>query len=617
MSFRTKIFLIFLVTVLASVSVVAWSVVRYTRNAFEEMDAQRTDALLTQFRTEFSQRADEVVHRVEKIADGDAALKMAIALTRPNPDLSLFVHDANGAAQDQGLDYVEFVRADGTLISSAQYLARVGYKNDWVTGRDWSGAPAFLKREELPNEVALSLTAVRSQPQVPNTLFIIGGRRLDRNFLATLVLPAGMHALLYQNLQPGFLPAALSDSSGDVRDPERYAPIIEQMQRRPEPSVHTIQWSQDAADTESIHAMPLLGRNNELLGVLLVSSPRREMVLLIRRIERIAALAGAAALFVGLLLTWWVSARVTRPVEELAEGARSVAAGDWDTRLEPRGSDEIAQLAGAFNDMTRTLSAQREKLVQAERVAAWRELARRLAHELRNPLFPLQITLENLQRARALPKDQFNEVFQESTTTLKAELGNLNTIIGRFSDFSKMPAPEMQRVNVNEAVRAAVRLFEPQFNAVGRPAITPEYYLAESLPEIDADPDLLHRALQNLVLNALDAMPGGGVLTLRTSAHDGVVRIDVADSGQGLTPEECSRLFTPYYTSKQHGTGLGLAIVQSVVSDHGGTISVTSEPGHGATFHIELPLRSRKPRVAAAEPKAETAPENAPTGTAA
>src|SRR5213079_2015797 len=235
--------------------------------------------------------------------------------------------------------------------------------------------------------------------------------------------------------------------------------------------------------------------------------------------------------------------------------------------------------------------AQKERLVQTERVAAWRELARRLAHELRNPLFPMQITVENLQKARQLDAKQFLEVFNESTATLKAELANLNTIIGRFSDLSKMPAPEFVRVDVNEALRNAVRLFEPQFNEVGKPTITPELFLTEPLPDIDGDPDLLHKAFQNLVLNALDAMPAGGTLTFRTVEIQSGIRIEVADTGKGLTPEECSRLFTPYYTTKQQGTGLGLAIVQSVISDHRGTISVASEEGHGTTFRIELPRR--------------------------
>jgi nitrogen fixation/metabolism regulation signal transduction histidine kinase len=435
-------------------------------------------------------------------------------------------------------------------------------------------------------------------------VYIIGGRRLDQNFLASLVLPAGMRALLYRNLDQGFVPTALTDSNGLVPQADQFQALIEQVQKQPTPEmlVTTIRWTNDPASAETFHARPLTGRHNELLGVLLLGSPQRELVLLRRQILKIAAAVAFAAILIGLLLAWWVSKRITRPVEELANGARDVASGRWDTHIDVQGNDEIGQLAGAFNHMTDTLAAQKEKLVQTERVAAWRELARRLAHELRNPLFPMQITLENLQRARQLGPAQFQEVFAEGTATLKAELANLNSIVGRFSDFSKMPAPQFTRVNVNETLRNAVRLFESQFTAVGKPSITTEYFLPESLPEIDADPDLLHRAFQNLVLNAMDAMPAGGSLTLRTTDREDTVRIEVSDTGKGLTPEECSRLFTPYYTTKQQGTGLGLAIVQSVVSDHHGTISVSSEEGRGATFRIDLPKRQQNVVV---KPKAD------------
>jgi two-component system, NtrC family, nitrogen regulation sensor histidine kinase NtrY len=600
-TFRTKVLAIFLFTVVASVAVVGWGVMYYTQRAFEDIDAQRTEALVAQFRKEFVQRGEDVVRRVEGIADAEVTLRMAIALAQPNADLSLYVRDATGAAQEHGLDFAEFVNYDGTLISSVQYPARVGYKNDWVLlEKDWPAQGAFLKREELPDNVALSVTAVRTVPVGEKTIYVVGGQRLDEKFLSSLVLPVGMRALLYRNLEPDFVASSLTGPAGEVTQADRFAPLIKRMQKDRAPFVDTIEWSSDPADSETFHALPLSGRNNDLLGVLLVGSPRGELVLLTRRIERMALAVGAAGVFLGFLFAWWVSARVTRPVERLAEGARDVAAGHWDTRVEVSSSDEVGQLAVAFNDMTRQLAGQRERLLQAERVAAWRELARRLAHELRNPLFPLQITVENLQRARGLAGDQFDEVFAESTATLKAELANLNTIVGRFSDFSKMPAPQFERVNLNEAVRNAVRLFEPQFSAVGRPSITPEYYLAENLPEIQADPDLLHRALQNLVLNSLDAMPGGGTLTVRTQALEAGARLEISDTGKGLTPEECSRLFTPYYTTKQHGTGLGLAIVQSVVSDHGGTISVSSEPERGTTFRIDFRLRQTGARAASA-----------------
>jgi nitrogen fixation/metabolism regulation signal transduction histidine kinase len=325
------------------------------------------------------------------------------------------------------------------------------------------------------------------------------------------------------------------------------------------------------------------------LGVLFVATSRRPLVDLVSFIRKVGLAAGAGGILLGLVLGWWATARVTRPVKELADAARKVAAGDWSTRVAVASGDEIGQLGAGFNRMTEQLAEQRDRLVQAERVAAWRELARRLAHELKNPLFPLQITIENLQRSQALPPAEFQEVFEESTGTLLAEVANLKNIIQRFSDFSKMPPPELHLADINEIAEDALRVFDAQFDQAHIRLVKE---LAPRLPKVGADPDQFGRAIRNLVLNAMDAMPGGGTLGIRTSVHDGYVRLEVSDSGQGFTAEECQRLFTPYYTTKQHGTGLGLAIVQSVVSDHKGRIAVDGAPGAGATFRIDLPVAS-------------------------
>src|SRR5581483_1074757 len=324
---------------------------------------------------------------------------------------------------------------------------------------------------------------------------------------------------------------------------------------------------------------------NNVLGLLLIGSSRAELVELEAFLRYTAVALGAGGILVGIVLAWWATARVTRPVRSLALSAGKVAAGNWDTTVEIQSKDEVGQLALAFNRMTRELAAQRERLLQAERVAAWRELARRLAHELKNPLFPLQITVENMQRAREQYPQEFDEVFREGTATLIGEIGNLKRIIARFSDFAKMPAPEMQRVNLNELAGQTLKLFEPQLAQAG---VTGRAELDAALPPVLADPEQMTRVLRNLALNAIDAMPSGGVLVIRTRAREGNVQLEISDTGQGLTPEECERLFTPYYTTKTHGTGLGLAIVQSVVSDHHGRISVESQPGKGATFRIEL-----------------------------
>jgi nitrogen fixation/metabolism regulation signal transduction histidine kinase len=366
-----------------------------------------------------------------------------------------------------------------------------------------------------------------------------------------------------------------------------------------------ISWSNDQADAESLDAFPLTGEDGQLLGVLLVGNSQRPYIELRARIRSAVLLIGGSGILIAVVLSTWIAARVTRPVEQLASAAQQVADGDWNTQVPVSSNDELGQLAESFNQMTRQMLQQREHLVQTERVAAWRELARRLAHELKNPLFPLQITVENLLRAREQSPEMFQEIFRESTSTLLAEIQNLKNITARFSDFSRMPQPTFQPVSLNDVVHGVMRLFQAQLAAGNQLGITPQLELQPDLPQIAADPDLLHRALSNLVLNAMDAMPSGGVLSVRTLALDGRVQLEVSDTGSGLSAEECGRLFTPYYTSKTHGTGLGLAIVQSVVSDHNGRVSVNSSPGRGTTFRIELPVNSDK--LARSEKRQESA----------
>ena len=592
MTFRTRLFVSFMFALLLAVALIAAGVTIVSRRAFDELNREHSDALLAQFQKEFQRRGKDVVDRVKGIADAESTVRMAIDLSRTNADVSVYVNDANGVSRSHQLDVLDFVSNDGTIISSAESPARFNYKMAWVTKpEDWTARGAFLMKLDTEAGPTLTLLSVATVRVGDRDLYVVGGERLAKEFLASLVLPPNMRALLYLNLDPQFQETSLVDSSGPAPDANRFQPLVDSEISNPVPQAATIRWTIDPASAEVFHALPLLGRSKELLGVLFVGTSQRTVVTLERRIRWLALAVIAVGLLIGLMLSWWGAARVTRPVQQLAEGAHEVAQGNWSARVEVRGHDEISQLAKSFNQMTEQLVEQRERLVQAERVAAWREVARRLAHELKNPLFPLQTTVENLRKAREQNNGQFDEVFRESTGILITEIENLKAIVGRFSDFAKMPQPELGTVNLNEIVRNVVKLFEGQFSAVGRPAITPELHLEDDLPTIQADTTLLHRALENLVLNAMDAMPAGGVLMLRTQHTPTEVSLEVSDTGTGLTPEETERLFTPYYTTKQHGTGLGLAIVQAVIADHGGRISIESETGVGTSFHIELPMK--------------------------
>jgi two-component system, NtrC family, nitrogen regulation sensor histidine kinase NtrY len=592
MSFRRRLLLLFALTVLLSVAAVTVIISTLTRRAFDRANDDRTAALVTQFHQEFENRGQEVSRRIESIAGSAEANRMLIASSQNAPDYSPFLDTAQVIAETQRLDFLEFADDHGTIVSSAQWPAKFGYTDPTIQN---SPKNPFLKREELPSGAALGLFAIRTASTSERKLYVIGGVRLDKSFLATLDAPEGMSVLLYENLEgAGFSPDHLI-SATTPDDAQQLAPIIQQTQNARREFGAVVHAS---AGDENVHAFPLTGENNQVFGVLLVTNSRQIYNDLRKQIRTAALLAAGAGLVLAILLSSWSARRVTRPVEELARAAHELAGGNWNTTADVKTGDELGQLAASFNSMTRELLDQRERLVQAERVATWRELARRLAHELKNPLFPLQLTVENLLRAReqtqrgvpAVPGDEFDEIFRESATTLLAEISNLKSIVAKFSDFSKMPQPHFQIVNVKELLESAAKLHQAQL-AKANVGLKMEI---NGKPEIGADTDLLHRALSNLILNAIDAMSNGGTLTLRALDRTDSVRIEIADTGKGLTPQECANLFTPYYTTKSQGTGLGLAIVQSVVSDHGGRITVASELGSGTTFIIELPANRDK-----------------------
>jgi two-component system nitrogen regulation sensor histidine kinase NtrY len=584
MNLRQRLLLMFSLTVIVAVAAVAYTVSLRTREAFAQADQERTNALVAQFHREFDRHGLEVKQQLDRMGSSEEVSRVAFELGRGG-ESSAYLNEAGILAQEYGLDFLILLGADGSIISSAQWPARFGYKEPVPE----AGAVPYLSKEELPQGSAIGMFASKSIRSGENTVFLVGGERLDKEFLQSLATPAGVQIMLYRVGANGFQAQDLMSLDGAVVAPEKYQPLIQlAIERRTEANA-IVYTTADRKDSMFTAAIPLMDRAGGVVSVLLIGSPRRELIALQDHIRAVALTVGGLGILLAIAVSLWITGRVTRPIVELAAASRQIAAGDWNVSVNPHGaSSEIADLAEAFNRMTAQMIEQRERLVQSERVAAWRELARRLAHELKNPLFPLQLTVENLVKARTMAPQEFDEIFDEGTTTLMAEIQNLKAIIQRFSDFSKMPQPQLQAVRVNEIVQRVAALHQPELKDRGN-AVTMILHLDPNLPVIAVDPELLHRVLSNLVLNALDAMPQGGSITINTAAREDSVRIEVADTGTGLTKEECERLFTPYYTTKQHGTGLGLAIVQSVVTDHGGTINVESTPGQGTTFIIDLP----------------------------
>ena len=598
MNLRQKLLLLFSLTVAAAVAAVAWTVMVRIRQVFEQRDQEETALFVSQFQREFQHRSADVAAAVDRIAAEEHVRSMAFELVQSG-DAGPYLNEAQTLAQDAQLDFLEIVGPDGNIVSSAQWPARFGYAE--ASAKETAQTP-FLKREELPDgSTVLGLFAVRAIHGAEPAVNLVGGKRLDASFLADLAVAPGMQVGLYSDTESATVDGGagatarsfafdaknLVGANGDVPGAAHYQALIESAHTTGLQTNRILYMTPKREDSINATAIPLKNESGTVLAVLTVGISRSGMVEAQQHIRNIAYGVASGGILLAIIFSLWIAARVSRPIEELARAAGDVASGNWDTRVPVRGRDEVGVLAGSFNHMTEQLASQRERLLQSERVAAWRELARRLAHELKNPLFPLQLTVENLVKARGLSAEEFDEVFRESTQTLGMEIANLKTIIGRFSDFSKMPKPELERIDAKDIVSRVRSLYEMAANREDS-KITFETDVADEPMPVMVDPELMHRALSNLVLNAMDAMPDGGKLTVSAHAKGENVELRVADTGEGMTPEECERLFTPYYTTKQHGTGLGLAIAQSVVADHAGRIAVESGRG-AATFVITLP----------------------------
>ncbi|MGD8606608.1 MAG: ATP-binding protein [Myxococcales bacterium] len=299
-------------------------------------------------------------------------------------------------------------------------------------------------------------------------------------------------------------------------------------------------------------------------------------------IGSVALLAlGLALLFGGYLNRWLRSS-----MDELTEAATRIGRGDLDTTLRDDQGGAFPATATAFNRMTRDLKNAREQLRQTERVAAWQEIAKSLAHELKNPLSPIRLSIETLRKAHERSHESFDALFDESTKTILQEVDRLRHIIDEFSRFARLPPPRLAKTDLRELVRQAASL-----HGEGTARVVTK--LPQASVEALVDADQITQVLHNLLQNAIDATnaahpDGGGAVELSLEQTAQSVYIRVQDDGTGIPEDEVRSIFEPYYTRKQGGTGLGLAITHRIVTEHGGRIDVRSEPGR-TVFTVVLP----------------------------
>ncbi|HEY0377571.1 MAG TPA: ATP-binding protein [Pyrinomonadaceae bacterium] len=296
-----------------------------------------------------------------------------------------------------------------------------------------------------------------------------------------------------------------------------------------------------------------------------------------------------AATLVAGVLVW----RFTRPIKDLSNAARRVAVGDFDFRVPAADrTDEMGQLASRFNEMIARLGHMRELealLHQTEQSAVVGRLASAIAHEIRNPLNYINLTLDHLRTAFPPDDPKKRETFERLAQQLKTEVARINTRISEFLNYSRPSTLELRPLDLGEAARDALQMVEVKAQ---ESSIETRVEQAGEVPPVLGDAEALRSVFTNLIINGMQAIDGeGGKLVINISPEDGGrnARVEVTDTGRGIAPEDISKVFEPYFSTKETGTGLGLAIVKKAVDDHGGTISVRSKPGEGTSFVITLP----------------------------
>jgi signal transduction histidine kinase len=334
-----------------------------------------------------------------------------------------------------------------------------------------------------------------------------------------------------------------------------------------------------------IAATPVQVEGREAVLTIPLASRQQESDAQIDELDRRVMLAAVLFMLLGAGMGYYMAERIADPVNRLMRATRRIARGDLDARVLATSSDELRRLVDAFNQMADDLQRQRRELERTNRLAAWADMARQVAHDIKNPLTPIQLNAEHVRRVHADQGRPLGGVVDETVGNILGQVRLLRQIASEFSSFASAPEPRPVNTSLADLVSEVVEPYRT--GLAGRVVITTHL---PPLPMVCVDRMLIGRALTNIIENALHAMPGGGTLTIDAAlAPENKVQLRVTDTGVGMDAESIARIFEPYFSTKAIGTGLGLTIAKRNVEANGGTISVTSERGRGTSVTMTLP----------------------------
>lgn len=336
-----------------------------------------------------------------------------------------------------------------------------------------------------------------------------------------------------------------------------------------------------------VAAAPVRVRERAAVLTVPLTTRQQETEAQIEELDRRVLLAALLFIMVGAGIGYYMAERIADPVNRLMRATQRIARGDLDARVLASSSDELRRLVDAFNQMAADLQRQRKELERTNRLEAWADMARQVAHDIKNPLTPIQLNAEHLSRVHEDRGRPMGGVIDDCVRNILGQVRLLRQISSEFSSFASSPDPKPVAASLSELVGEVVDPYRA--GLAGRVAITVD--VPEDLPLLRIDRMLIGRALTNVIENALHAMPGGGTLTVTADrSSDATVRLCVIDTGIGMDADSIAKIFEPYFSTKAIGTGLGLTIAKRNVEANGGTIEVESARGRGTTVAMTLPL---------------------------
>ncbi|MCA1564024.1 MAG: HAMP domain-containing histidine kinase, partial [Acidobacteria bacterium] len=334
-----------------------------------------------------------------------------------------------------------------------------------------------------------------------------------------------------------------------------------------------------------IAAAPVRTAGRDALLTVPLAPRQREIEREINDLDRGVHLASLFFILLGAAIGLSMAERIADPVRRLTRATRLIARGDFDARIAVRSADEMKRLVDAFNSMAAELKAQRAQLERTHRLEAWAEMARQVAHEIKNPLTPIQLSAEHLQRVHTDRGEPMGPVLESCVSAILTQVHLLRQISAEFSNFASSPTAKRAAVDIEDLVAEVLAPYRT--GLAGRVEIESRL---PPLPRAFVDRTLIARALGNIIENALYAMPASGALTIDGRVDGASIVLTVTDTGVGMDEEALGRVFEPYFSTKTTGTGLGLPIARRNVELSGGTIEVWSEKGRGTAVTLRLPV---------------------------